>query len=164
MAVLDTDPMYPYSFGLAGFNGKDWQLISQELLADKGMQISCLATDPDGKLWVGTDNGLAVISFPAPKPEALVEFVPYEQPPVIVGQLRPEYPDFAKKAKVQGTVVLEVDVYIDGRIGEIRVKRSVPGLDEAAIEAVRAVKFKPGKTNGKPVNTTVIIPIEFRLN
>jgi len=164
MAVLDTDPMYPYSFGLTGFNGQEWRLIPQEKLADQGRQISCLATDPDGKLWVGTDNGLAVVSFPEPIANQEHEFTPYDQPPVIVGELRPEYPDTAKRARVQGTVVLEVEVYDDGRIGEIRVKRSVQGLDESAIEAVRKVKFKPGKAGGKPVNTMVIIPIEFRLN
>jgi len=68
---------------------------------------------------------------------------------------------------VQGTVVLEVEVYDDGAVGEIRVQRSVQsgpgGLDEAAINAVRKIRFKPGRSGGNPVNTTVIIPIEFKL-
>jgi len=38
------------------------------------------------------------------------------------------------------------------------------GLDEAAIEAVRKVRFQPGKSSGNPVDTTVIVPIEFKLN
>jgi protein TonB len=96
-----------------------------------------------------------------------VEFVPYEDPPEIIGNLTPVYPDFAKRARVQGTVVLEVEVYADGVVGEIKVTRSVQsgpgGLDEAAIDAVRRIRFKPGREKGKPVNTTVIIPIEFKL-
>jgi protein TonB len=68
---------------------------------------------------------------------------------------------------VQGTVVLEVDVYCDGSVGNIKVLRSVisgaGGLDEAASDAVRKIKFIPGKSAGKPVDTHVIIPVEFRL-
>lgn len=100
--------------------------------------------------------------------EGLVNFVPYDDPPVIIGRLSPEYPDFAKRARVQGTVVLEVEVYKDGSIGNIRVQRSLQsgpgGLDEAAINAVKKVRFQPGKSSGQPVDTTVIIPIEFKIN
>ncbi|MDZ4181580.1 MAG: TonB family protein [Candidatus Cloacimonadaceae bacterium] len=86
--------------------------------------------------------------------EGLVNFVPYDDPPVIIGRLSPEYPDFAKRARVQGTVVLEVEVYRDGSIGNIRVQRSLQsgpgGLDEAAINAVKKVRFQPGKSSGQP--------------
>jgi protein TonB len=102
------------------------------------------------------------------KREDLVEFVPYDDAPVIVGNLSPEYPAFARNAGLQGTVVLEVEVYRDGSVGEIRVRRSLQrgpgGLDEAAINAVRKVRFQPGKSSGQPVDTMVIIPIEFKLN
>jgi len=94
----------------------------------------------------------------------MVNFVPYDDPPVIIGELKPVYPDFAKRARVQGTVVLNVEVYKDGSVGNITVQRSVTGLDDAAIEAVRKIRFQPGKSSGQPVDTTVIIPVEFRLN
>jgi len=95
-------------------------------------------------------------------------FEPYEDPPVPIGGINPVYPDFAKRAGVQGTVVLEVEVYKDGRVGNVEVQRSVQsgpgGLDEAAIAAVKAARFQPGKMNGNPVNTLVILPLEFRIN
>ncbi len=95
------------------------------------------------------------------------EFVPYEDPPVAISQKAPEYTDFSIKSGIQGTVVLEVDVYRDGSIGKINVKRSLlpgpGGLDEAAINAVKKWKFQPGKSGGKAVDTTVIIPVEFSL-
>ncbi len=100
--------------------------------------------------------------------ETMVEFVPYDDPPVIVGRLEPEYPAFARRAGLQGTVILEVEVYRDGSTGNIKVRRSLQagpgGLDEAAIAAVRKVRFQPGKSSGRPVDTLVIVPIEFRLN
>lgn len=93
--------------------------------------------------------------------------VPYDDPPIPIGEIKPIYPEFFQRAKVQGTVVLEVDVYCDGSVGNIKVLRSVisgaGGLDEAAIDAVRKIKFIPGKSAGKPVDTHVIIPVEFRL-
>lgn len=93
-----------------------------------------------------------------------VNFVPYDEPPVVIGNISPVYPEFAQRAKVQGTVVLEVEVLKDGSIRNIHVKRSVPGgLDEAAIEAVRKVRFQPGKSSGQPVDVLLIIPVEFKL-
>ena len=78
--------------------------------------------------------------------------------------VRPDYPDAAKRTRTQGTVVLEVEVYRDGSVGNIRVQRSIIGLDDAAIAAVRRVRFQPGKSGGHPIDTLVIIPVEFRLN
>ncbi|HOH46668.1 MAG TPA: energy transducer TonB [Candidatus Cloacimonadota bacterium] len=59
---------------------------------------------------------------PAQGEDRNVEFIPYDDPPVPIGTISPEYPDFAKRAGVQGTVVLEVEVYRDGQVGDIRVK------------------------------------------
>ncbi|HOR02465.1 MAG TPA: TonB family protein [Candidatus Syntrophosphaera sp.] len=95
-------------------------------------------------------------------------FEPYEDAPVPISSINPAYPAFAKKAGVQGTVVLEVEVYKDGRVGNVEVRKSVQsgtgGLDEAAIAAVKAARFQPGKMNGNPVNTLVILDVEFKLN
>jgi len=93
-----------------------------------------------------------------------VNFVPYDDAPVVIGKIEPVYPEFAKRNKLQGTVILEVEVLKDGSIREIRVRRGVGGgLDEAAIEAVRKVKFQPGKSSGQPVDCMVIIPVEFKI-
>jgi len=94
----------------------------------------------------------------------MVKFEAYDDPPVIIGELRPDYPDAAKRTRTQGTVVLEVEVYRDGTVGNVRVQRSIIGLDDAAIAAVRRVRFQPGKSGGHPIDTLVIIPVEFRLN
>jgi periplasmic protein TonB len=95
------------------------------------------------------------------------EFVPYEDPPEPINPIAPTYPDFAKRTGIQGVVILEVDVYRDGTLGKINVKKSLlsgpGGLDEAAIDAVKKWRFQPGKSGGKPIDTTVIIPIEFTL-
>ncbi|HPV14284.1 MAG TPA: TonB family protein [Candidatus Cloacimonadota bacterium] len=94
----------------------------------------------------------------------MVVFEAYDDPPVIIGELRPEYPAAARRTRTQGTVWLEVEVYRDGSVGNIRVQKSVIGLDDAAIAAVRKAKFQPGKSGGHPIDTLVIIDVEFRLN
>jgi len=95
------------------------------------------------------------------------EFTIYEEEPVPINPIQPQYSDFAIKAGIEGTVVLEVDVYRDGNVRDVRILRSVMkgagGLDEIAVNTVRKWRFQPGKSGGKAVDTTVIVPLEFSL-
>jgi len=76
----------------------------------------------------------------------------------------PEFSEEARKAKYQGTVVLEVIVGTDGRTHEIRVQRSLGmGLDERAIEALRVWRFEPARKDGRPVAAQIIVEVNYRL-
>ncbi len=96
------------------------------------------------------------------------KFVVYEDAPVAIKQIRPEYPDFARNSGIEGEVWLEVEVFADGTVGAIDVVQSLlsgpGGLDEAAIKAVRQWEFQPAKSGGKPVSVWVTFPIEFTLD
>ncbi|MDD2332668.1 MAG: energy transducer TonB, partial [Candidatus Cloacimonetes bacterium] len=82
-----------------------------------------------------------------------------------VGVLTPEYPPFARSNRIQGRVTLQIQVYRDGSVGDIKILKSdSPLLNDAAIAAIKKVRFQPGKSGGNPVDTTVNIPIDFRLN
>lgn len=84
--------------------------------------------------------------------------------PVAIYKREPAYSDEARRAKLQGTVVLLIDVDEHGDPRDIRVMRSLGlGLDERAVEAVEGWKFKPAYRNGKPVRTTAMIEVNFRL-
>ncbi|MGB7762579.1 MAG: energy transducer TonB [Bryobacteraceae bacterium] len=84
--------------------------------------------------------------------------------PVLLYKKEPEYSEEARKAKYQGTVVLEIYVDASGRAVNPRVLRSLGlGLDEKALEAVRMWKFKPGYKDGKPVTVSAQIEVNFRL-
>lgn len=76
---------------------------------------------------------------------------------------RPEYTDLAQQANVEGTVVLRALVERDGRVGEIRVERSVPLLDEAARTAIARWTFTPARTHGVAVRAWVLVPVRFSL-
>ena len=76
----------------------------------------------------------------------------------------PIYPPIAKAARVQGTVVLQVEVGSTGKIASVKVVSGPPMLQQAAIDCLKQWAFKPFTRNGTPVAAMGHIPIEFTLN
>jgi len=76
----------------------------------------------------------------------------------------PIYPEAAKKARIEGEVVLEVETDIYGRLTNIKVLRSIPALDDAAIEAVRQWVYQPLIVEGKPRRAIFPVKVSFVLN
>jgi protein TonB len=79
---------------------------------------------------------------------------------------QPEYPPSSRRAGEAGTVILEVYVLENGRVGEARVKQSSghPRLDEAAVREVkRSWRLVPGTENGKPVPMWGQFAVTFKL-
>ena len=84
--------------------------------------------------------------------------------PRLTYKVEPEYSEEDRKAKHQGTVVLAIQVWEDGRAHNIRVIQSLGlGLDEKAIQAVQKWKFVPGKKDGIPVKVRANVEVNFRL-
>lgn len=84
--------------------------------------------------------------------------------PTLVYKVEPEYSEEARKAKFQGTVVLQVVVDANGAPRDLKVVRPLGlGLDEKAVEAVMKWKFRPGYKDGKPVAVSATIEVNFRL-
>lgn len=76
-----------------------------------------------------------------------------------------QYPAEAAKRKEQGLVVVQFVVEKDGSLTDFEINRhATPALDEAAIEVIKKMpKWKPGKTNGKPVRVRFSLPVSYRL-
>jgi protein TonB len=84
--------------------------------------------------------------------------------PVLIFKVEPEFSEEARKAKLQGAVVLYAEVGTDGRVRNIRVTRALGlGLEEKAIDAVKQWRFRPGYRNGKPVVQAATIEVNFHL-
>ncbi len=84
--------------------------------------------------------------------------------PTIIHKVDPQYSEEARKARYQGTVVLEAIVQKDGSVQIVRVVRSLGfGLDEKAQEALRQWKFSPAKQNGVAVAVSLNIEVNFNL-
>lgn len=85
-------------------------------------------------------------------------------PPVLIYKTEPEFSDEARRAKLQGTILLDAEVDADGVPRNVRVRESLGlGLDECAITAVEKWRFRPALRNGKPVPVPVIITVNFHL-
>ena len=85
-------------------------------------------------------------------------------PPTVLFKVDPQYSEEARKARYQGTVVLEAIVRRDGTVDILRVVRSLGfGLDENAILALKKWKFRPGMRNGAPVDVALNIEVNFNL-
>jgi len=84
--------------------------------------------------------------------------------PVLVSQILPEYSEEARKARFQGTVVLDAIVLEDGTVQIVKVARRIGfGLEEKAIAAVLQWRFRPARRNGKPVPVALNIEVNFNL-
>ena len=105
----------------------------------------------------------AIDAPPIARPPATVRFADLPQPPRKTADARPVYPDIARTARVQGTVVLEAIIDRSGRVDELRVVRSVPLLDQAAVDAVRQWRYTPSTLRGQPVAVLITITINFTL-
>jgi len=90
-------------------------------------------------------------------------------PPKLIQQVQPEYPLLAKKAGVEGTVLLRLIIGADGRVQEAKVLTVIPpnakgvGFEDEAIKAVMQWKFTPALTAGKPTRVYYNVPVKFVL-
>jgi TonB family protein len=84
--------------------------------------------------------------------------------PVLLVKTEPAYSEEARKGKVQGTVILVVEIDANGHPRDIRVRRPIGfGLEERAVEAVSRWRFRPAYRNGKPVSCSAEVEVNFRL-
>ena len=103
---------------------------------------------------------------PPPPPEGpRVKFIPYDDPPIPLKPIRPRYPEIAQEAGIEGTVVVQVFVDEKGRVKDTVILKGIPntGLDEAATEAIRKVRFRPAKQRERAVGVWISIPVNFKL-
>lgn len=96
-------------------------------------------------------------------------FVVVEQMPELIGGLASlykviEYPDLALRAGIEGTVVVQFVIETNGVPTNPTIMKSGGSiLDTAALEAIKKLKFIPGKQRGKPVRVRYAMPVRFKL-
>jgi TonB family protein len=83
------------------------------------------------------------------------------RPPIRIKEIAPVYPAVARSARVQGDVVIEATIDEEGKVADARVMKSVPLLDEAALDAVRQWEYRPSLLNGVPTAVIATITVKF---
>jgi TonB family protein len=116
-----------------------------------------------------TVTGFAV---PLPPPAAATKLAQEEdvvriggdvKPPVKTKHVNPVYPEEAKEAGIEGVVILEAVINKEGKVAQAKVIRSVPELDQAALDAVLQWEFEPTHIKGKAVSVRMTVTINFTL-
>lgn len=121
-----------------------------------------------------TDLDLTDIPEPPPPPEDddsdVNIFVAYDEPPSPIGgfvaiQKALKYPEIARKAGIEGRVIVHVLVSEAGSVENTKILKSLghSGCDDAAVSAIKSVKWKPARQRDKPVKVWVAIPVIFKL-
>jgi protein TonB len=116
---------------------------------------------PDDNLILGVPD-----APPPPEPTGPIRFVvggKITEPEKISGP-NPLYPEAARRARIQGVVVLECIIGKNGQVTDVKVLRGLPlGLTESATDAVKKWRFKPSTLNEKPVEVLYILTVRFNL-
>lgn len=130
----------------------------------KGVQSSTIGFQPEALNLL--KPGAPPVLEPPPPPVS-------RRPPVRVGgvvlesktikRVVPEYPELAKRARVSGAVILQVNVDEEGDVYDVKVLNGHPLLQEAAVNAVRQWKYSPTLLNGEPVPVVAMVTVVFSL-
>jgi TonB family protein len=87
--------------------------------------------------------------------------VEIQKPPIKIFHVDPVFPDDAIAAEVGGVVVVDIVIADDGSVRDAQVVKSVPILDQAALEAVLQWQFMPTLLNGEPVEVEMNVVVNF---
>ena len=100
---------------------------------------------------------------PPPPPAAPVRVGGNIRPPTKTRHVAPVYPPIAQSARVQGIVIIEATIGPNGKVQEAKVLRSIPLLDQSALDAVKQWEFTPTLLNGVPVPVIMTVTVQFTL-
>jgi periplasmic protein TonB len=85
--------------------------------------------------------------------------------PILQSRVEPTYPEAARKARMEGVVILEAIITGSGSVEEVKVLKSVnPLLDASAVRAVQQWKYKPATLNGRAVRVYLTVTVTFNLH
>jgi len=113
----------------------------------------------------GVAGGTGPVAAAAPKALAPVNLPEEATPPVeSPANRRPDYPESARAAGIEGLVILKIVVTESGKVGNIQVMKGEPPFVEAAIAAVKTHTFQPAMLAGRPISVFRIIKVPFRLS
>jgi len=115
-------------------------------------------------------NGVAPPPPPPPPPPASspdtparVRLAPNDAAARVVHYVSPVYPELAKQARVQGSVVLQAFIGRDGSVTDLKLISGHPLLTQPALDAVRQWMYKPYLLNGEPVAVETQVTVNFTL-
>ncbi len=165
--------------GAAAIRGGSWSSEAGAVRASSRMMVEPLSQAVDRGFRCALPATALAQSAPVPQVasgpsdlDRIAEGLPYrvyksaavDSAPSIVRKVDPEYSEKARKAKLNGTVLLRIVIDTNGKVARTAVVRGLGmGLDQKAIEAVLRWKFQPALKNGTPVAVIAMVEVNFHL-
>jgi TonB family protein len=125
---------------------------------------------------IRTGAATAVVETPdvTERPGRADQGTPYQAPtgvilaPLLIHRVQPVYPELARKARMQCTVVVDVVVNTSGDVADASILKSCGpgggfGIDDAALNAVRQWRYRPATNSGQPVDSKMATEVTFKL-
>jgi protein TonB len=101
---------------------------------------------------------------PSPEPEGPIQVGGDVQAPVKIHNPQPQYTEIARKARLQGVVIVQAIIDKEGNVTNVKVLKGLGmGLDQAAVDAIKKWRFEPATLHGKPVAVYYNLTVNFRL-
>jgi TonB family protein len=118
--------------------------------------------------WWQWQHGWAELEAQLPPRESVVVQPQFKVPASeleqrLVHKVMPEYPEVARQAGVQGAVVLDIVVSVEGAVTRVKFVSGPEALSQAAMDAVRWWRFEPYVVNGQPATVETTVVLNFRL-
>ena len=145
--------------GVAFVSSADVDLVPPDprrpaILPEKGKTLKDLTVADLGAVAPTPPPGEAAEDLDRPPGE--------ESPAVLESKVEPRYPESARAAGVEGTVVLDIRIDESGRVTDIQVLRGLPlGVSQAAVEAVSRWRYRPARGRAGPVAARKIVRVQF---
>lgn len=127
--------------------------------APPGPIVGVESGSPVGIDGIGSGEALP----PPPAPVAPIRLHQGMKAPYKIVDVPPAYPAVAQRARVEGVVILEAVIDAQGNVRSARVLKSIPLLDQAALDAVKGWQFTPTLLNGVPVPVMMTVTVNFTL-
>ncbi|HSN85636.1 MAG TPA: energy transducer TonB [Thermoanaerobaculia bacterium] len=162
----------PVPAGPAGLALKEARSLFEQQRYDEAVKLArkWLKKEPQGPAAAGfrttlcharTDGGIGVAGRPSRflKPGKVDVSAPE-----IVYQQKPEYPEVARKVRLQGQVTVGAFIDQEGCVAEVKILQGLPmGLDQSSRDAVSRWVFHPAKAKGKPVPVEYVLTVNYRI-
>jgi len=136
----------------------EWRLVSGSRFRDPRASANRLQ---EGVSVTAPSTGGTTVAPPPPLPQGVVRIGGDIRTPLKLRDIPPIYPSAALAARVQGVVILEIDVDTTGKVVQANLLRSIPLLNQAAIDAVLQWRYEPTIVNGVAVPIRMTVTVNF---
>jgi TonB family protein len=130
--------------------------------AAPSLDVAPLAADNGGLAGIATPSLPAPVAPVQPVPAAPVRVGGELKPPRLVHSVVPQYPDIARSANIQGTVVIDTVIDKLGRVVNMKVVSGPVLLRQAALDALKQWRYEPSKLDGQPTTVQMTVSIQFK--